>query len=365
MLRFFTTMLQAQISLKDDTENRELSRTIASTATLKIAKLPASNLLYTPIEERFERITRLARRTLDVPVAAVTLINDDKQWFKSVSGWTVTELPRHQSLCRKTLQNDRLTVVEDTASDPDLAGLPVVTGRPNFRFYAGIPLYDADRSTIGTFCVLDVKPRRFSSFDIQGLSDLAALAQNELYADHLSSVHSALTSKLSMARREAMMDPLTRLWNRRGAMVMLKAAFEEADRLRAPVGIALLDLDNFKRINDTYGHQIGDEVLRRMGTRLISSVRGEDLTCRIGGDEFLLIMAESDQTMSAKIAERVRRAITDTAIQTRQGAMPMSISVGYTVREPGESLTLEQLLERADRGLMQSKSDGRNRVRSA
>lgn len=351
--------------MNTENDNRELSRTIASTATLKIARLPASNLLYTPIEERFERITRLARRTLDVPVAAVTLISETKQWFKSVAGWTISELPRHESLCGQTLQSGELTIVEDTSVATHTRALSLVTERPRFRFYAGAPLFDADQALIGTFCVMDLKSRTFSSAESQALTDLAALAQNEFYADHLSSAHSALSGKLSIARREAMMDPLTRLWNRRGAMVMLKAACEEADAGGTSIAIALLDLDNFKRINDTYGHQIGDEVLRRMGARLIGAVRGDDVTCRIGGDEFLLIMTDTDQATAAKVAERMRRSITDTAIPTRQGSMPMSISVGYTVREPHEQFSLEQLLERADSGLMQSKKDGRNRVRSA
>lgn len=300
-----------------------------------------------------------------MPVAAVTLVSDTKQWFKSVAGWTVSELPRRESLCVQTLQSGELTIIEDTTVDPRTRALTLVTERPNFRFYAGVPLYDADHALIGTFCVLDLKPRTFGAGEAQALRDLAALAQNEFYADSLSSAHTALTSKLSVARREAMMDPLTRLWNRRGAMVMLKAACAESDRLGTDIAVALLDLDNFKRINDTYGHQIGDEVLRRMGTRLIGSVRGPDVTCRIGGDEFLLIMTDTDQATAAKVAERVRRGITDTPIPTRQGSMPMSISVGYTVRSPNEQVTLEQLLERADSGLMQSKKDGRNRVRSA
>src|SRR6185503_2144361 len=166
-----------------------LTKTIASTATLKIANINSFDLFYTPIEERFERITRIARRALHAPVAAISLLNDDK------------------------------------LADPRVAKLPIVMAAPRFRAYAGHPLVDDQGSCIGTFCVLDLKPREFAPVDRQALMDLAALVQRELLSDQLTNAHAALTSKLGMARREALMDPLTHLWNRRGASVLLKGAF--------------------------------------------------------------------------------------------------------------------------------------------
>ena len=127
--------------------------------------------------------------------------------------------------------------------------------------------------------------------------------------------------------------------------------------------LALLDLDNFKRINDNYGHQIGDEVLRKVSARLVSAVRGDDAVCRIGGDEFLVLMREADAKPAARIAERIRRVITDAPIPTRDGAVPMSVSVGFTVRSPDEQLSVDELLGRADQALLESKAAGRNRVR--
>lgn len=343
----------------------KLTRTIASTATIKLVNLPSAELVHTPLEERFERLTRLARRTLNVPVAGVMLMNGGKQWFKSIAGWNVSELPENLTLCDWTLDERRLHVVPDMAADPRTAKHPYVAGPPKLRFYAGFPLYDRNAAATGSFCVFDTKPRELSPGDERAFLDLAELTQQELHADDLTKVGAALGAKLSVARREAMVDPLTRLWNRRGANVLLKAALERADRERHPVGIAVLDLDNFKRINDTYGHQTGDELLRKIGARLVGAVRSQDLAFRLGGDEFLLLMADADAEVAKRIAERVRRAITDDAIPTRAGALPASVSVGLTTRGPSERLTVEQLLERADQALRRSKSDGRNRVRTA
>jgi diguanylate cyclase (GGDEF)-like protein len=340
-----------------------LSRTIASTATLKIANIHSQDLFYTPIEERFERITRIARRALHVPVAAVTLLNDDKQWFKSAAGWGISELPRSQSICRLTVEENRFFSISDTLADPRVADSPIVASAPRFRAYAGHPLADEHGAVCGTFCVFDLKPREFTAADRQAITDLAMMTQRELLSDRLSDAHAALTSKLGVARREALMDPLTHLWNRRGASVLMKAAFESADQRGTPLTLALLDLDNFKRINDKYGHQSGDEVLRKIASRLLSAVRGDDAICRIGGDEFLVLMTDTDQAVAARVAERIRQTINDTPVPTRDGGMPVSVSVGFTVRRPHDPNGVEMLLERADQALMQSKAAGRNRVR--
>ncbi len=103
-----------------------LTKTIASTATLKIANIHSLDLFYTPLEERFERITRLARRALQAPVAAISLLNEDKQWFKSAAGWGISELPRDQAICRLTVEAGEILMIGDTPADPRVAKLPIV-----------------------------------------------------------------------------------------------------------------------------------------------------------------------------------------------------------------------------------------------
>ena len=139
-----------------------LTKTIASTATLKIANINSFDLFYTPIEERFERITRIARRALHAPVAAISLLNEDKQWFKSAAGWGISELPRDQAICKLTVEANQIVMIGDTLADPRVAKLPIVMAAPRCRAYAGHPLVDDQGSCIGTFCVLDLKPREFA-----------------------------------------------------------------------------------------------------------------------------------------------------------------------------------------------------------
>ncbi|HZD51559.1 MAG TPA: GAF domain-containing protein, partial [Woeseiaceae bacterium] len=209
-------------------EDTALTRTVAGTATLKLASLHTIDPFYTPLEERFERITRLARRALNVPVAAITVFQDDRQWFKSVAGLQLSELPLNKSLCAGVLETDRVTVIEDTRQETGLANNPLVCGKPGIRFYAGAPIRNSDGKTIGTFCAMDTKPRVVDRDFSTLLTDLSEMAQRELFSVELRNAQMALVSKLGKARRQAMFDPLTRLWNRRGGAELLNSALREA-----------------------------------------------------------------------------------------------------------------------------------------
>jgi diguanylate cyclase (GGDEF)-like protein len=351
--------------MKSDTTVTKLSRTIASTCTLKLAEMHVVDVFYTPLEERFERITRLARRVLNVPVAGITCLNGERQWFKSVAGWAVTELPSTHSLCPLTIEENRICVIPDTQADPRVANHPLVVRKPNFRFYAGYPLQESSGMAVGTLCVFDTKPRELNEEQICSLHDLGELARHELLTDQLSDAQSELISKLGAARREAMFDPLTRVWNRRGATALLRSALIKGKERDSEVSVCLLDVDNFKTINDTHGHQAGDQVLRKLAAMLVSSVRTNDIVCRYGGDEFLLILPDTDVHDAARVAERARRTVVESPVQIRQGLAKVSVSIGLAARHRGADITPDDLIKQIDDALMACKREGRNRIQLA
>jgi diguanylate cyclase (GGDEF)-like protein len=346
-------------SSNDDTG---LSRTVASTATLKLANLHSLDPFYTPLEERFERITRLARRALNVPIAAITVVQGDRQWFKSVSGWQVTELPISQSLCGEVIREGKQMIVSDTLEDLYLMSNPLVRNAPKFRFYAGFPIRDSEKKAIGTFCVLDIKPRKPDPAFATTLADLGVMALRELFTVELSNAQSALVAKLGEARRQAMFDPLTRLWNRRGATDLLNSALKEAVKHNHTLGICLADIDNFKQVNDRFGHQVGDQVLRRVASSIVASVRPQDIVCRYGGEEFLVIVHDVDEKGCVAIGERICDGMRSMTVNTRGGAVPATISVGVAMRNRGDPISSERLIALADEALYRSKRDGRDRV---
>ena len=345
-----------------DKEESALTRTLASTATIKLAKLHALDPFYTPLEERFERLTRLARRALSVPIAAITIVQGDRQWFKSVAGLEITELPTAKSLCGAVLKEGKPVIVKDALEDLDLMSNPLVLGEPKIRFYAGHPIKDSDGKTIGTFCVMGMKPRTPDTDFGPTLADLGEMTQRELFSVELNNAQSELVAKLGEARRQAMFDPLTRLWNRRGGIDLLNKALDEALRHDYTLGICLADIDNFKSVNDQYGHQVGDEVLSRIARKIVGSVRPQDLVCRYGGDEFLVIVHDVDQKDCAEIAERVCDGIRSAPVRTREGTARVTLSIGIAMRNRGDGITTHGLIEKADQALYSSKRAGRDRV---
>jgi PAS domain S-box-containing protein len=154
----------------------------------RLAALHALNVLDTPPEERFDRITRLAARILGAPKAYLTLIDQSRQFVKSHFGLEKIETSRDVAFSAYTILEDKQLVVPDAAADPRFADNPHVTGKPFIRFYAGHPIAAADGSLIGALCIFDHTPRIPSGEDLQALRDLAALAQNELNLGEITTV---------------------------------------------------------------------------------------------------------------------------------------------------------------------------------
>jgi signal transduction histidine kinase len=146
----------------------------------RLAALLELRILDTPAEERFDRITRIARELFAVPVALVSLVDANRQWFKSAAGLDARETPRAISFCAHAIYGDDALVVEDALADPRFFDNPLVLGAPGVRFYAGFPLRSRGGRKLGTLCLIDRAPRRFGTAEVQHLRDLAAWAEAEL-----------------------------------------------------------------------------------------------------------------------------------------------------------------------------------------
>ena len=148
----------------------------------RVRALHELGLLDTPPEERFDRLTRLACRLLGVPISLIALVDTDRQWFKSRVGIDLRETTRVTSFCTHTIQHAHGLVIDDARCDPRFATNPFVTGAPDVRFYAGIPLAAPDGSRVGALCVIDTEVRDFDADQMATLRDLAAIAGDELRA---------------------------------------------------------------------------------------------------------------------------------------------------------------------------------------
>lgn len=320
------------------------------------------HILDTPLEERFERITRLVRNMLGVPVAAFTLIDKDRQWLKSIQGADLTETHRDLAFCAHTILEDTLLTVRDASVDVRFSDHPFVTDGLGIRFYAGCPVKAPNGMPIGSLCAVDNKPRDMTDDEKATLRDLASLVETELRAAQLFAVRGELISELDHAQRLALIDPLTRIWNRRGVTELLKRRWSETARNGAFTVLVVADIDHFKRINDTYGHQVGDVVIQNVAKSLLTALREEDAVGRIGGEEFLLILTGCSTTEIFRTLERVRIAIAEATIEAEGHALHISMSFGAAAGSPETMESFEQLTQIADKALYAAKHNGRNRV---
>lgn len=331
----------------------------------RLASLRRLNILDTPAEEQYDRITRLARRLLGTPIALVSLVDGDRQWFKSAQGVEASETPRELSFCGHAILGDGLFEIPDVRKDERFADNPLVIGDPRIRFYAGQPLHAPDGEKIGTVCVIDSEPRSLSDEDRELLEDLTRMAEAALRAGFSSEVEAELRARLEDAEWRASVDGLTRLWNRSAITELVRTELERARRRKLPFAIALVDIDHFKAINDQFGHPVGDVVLRAVSDRLRRAIRPYDSIGRYGGEEFLVLLTDCSPVCAATVAERIRSDVQKTPIEQPDGApLDVKVSVGVGSWIDVQNLTLQQMVQAVDDALYRAKEGGRDRVES-
>jgi len=176
------------------------------------------------------------------------------------------------------------------------------------------------------------------------------------------SYNDSLRSSVARTVEMAITDPLTGIYNRRYLDSHLQSQFNRAQARKRPLSIMLIDIDRFKTINDRWGHDCGDQVLQELALRLRRNLRGIDLICRYGGEEFVIVMPDTELSAARKVAERIRGEIADRAFSLRGGKMlQVTASVGISAKNPYED-SPEALLKRADMALYKAKAQGRNQV---
>lgn len=311
-------------------------------------------LLGTPAEERFDRITRMAKRMFDVPMAVIDIVGEKLAWLKSVQGMDGVEGARCDSYCHYTVLSDEVLIVRDARTDPRVHD----SGFANtWVFYAGVPLrFEGEH--VGVLCIGDTQPGDLDEEGVILLRDLAAMAEQELTMKRMSETQMALARSNAELEMKANVDVLTRIWNRRAILEIAETEYENT-RSR-PVAVLMVDLDNFKMINDVYGHPTGDEVLRVTGERLRAAVRPADAVGRYGGEEFVIVMTNVGDGDVAVVGERIRANVSKAPIRFDGHTIRWTCSVGYTIGTTDDPVST--LIGLADQALYRAKSAGRNRV---
>ncbi|MEA1085908.1 sensor domain-containing diguanylate cyclase [Sphingomonas sp. CD22] len=314
----------------------------------RVAALRRLDVLDSAAETPFEKIVTLVRTVLAVPIATVTLVDRDRQWFKAERGMNCRQTPRAISFCTHTIQQREPLIIADAQADPRFAASPLVVGAPYIRSYAGIPLRTPEGYNVGALCAMDTVVRHFTVAEIAILANFANIVADELEL-----------------RMIAQVDHLTGALTRRGFVEQAEREIARSCRYGRSSTLVMLDLDHFKAVNDTYGHPVGDQVLQQVAQVASVTLRPSDVFGRLGGEEFALLLPETNGDEAMVVAERLRRAIADHPIPLTDGrVLPVSASFGVAALAP-DIASFPAWLHRADTMLYAAKAAGRNCVRLA
>ena len=301
------------------------------------------DILDTGSEEGFEQILQLVERVFAMPMAAVTLIDSDRQWFKARRGLAVTETPRNWAFCHHTIAEADGLVVEDALSDPRFADTPLVTGQTHIRSYMGAPLRTPDGYQVGALCIIGNESRQFSAQDREILQRFSDIVVSQMALRQLASC-----------------DSLTGVLTRRAFDQILFDAVE-AQRKGVPrdVSLALIDIDHFKRVNDMHGHGCGDAVLVAVVDAIAAALGPDAVVGRLGGEEFGILLESRDAGELAAVAEAVRLAVA--AARVAKPGIAVTCSIGLAPLIPGFESREDWFLA-ADTALYTAKARGRNQI---
>ena len=305
----------------------------------RLGALRRLDLLDTEPEERFDRFVRIAKRLFDVPMAAVSLVDEHRAFLKASTGLAGREVPRKASFCSHSILCPELMVVEDTHQDERFHDSPLVVSGPEIGFYAGFPLASSDGHLIGTLCILDHEPRELSDDDRRMLEDLGRMVTDELQEGGRGGV-----------------DPLTGLPDAQTFQMVAKSVIANARRSATRVTLALFGLDQLCEINEAHGYDAGDDMLRRFARLLHGTVRDSDVVARVGSGTFAMLLTGCDAGTAAQVIGRVGRRM----LHARdEGDLPAGLdySLGLATLNLGRVDGLDVLMEQAQQQLDWDRQD--------
>lgn len=311
----------------------------------RIAKLFAIDILDTSPEGVYDDLTKAASLALNMPISLISLVDTNRQWFKSKVGLDIDETSRDIAFCSHAVYSNEPLIVEDAKEDERFKNNPFVTSH-QIRSYLGMPLNIADDMCLGTLCVISPEKKQFSSEELELLGHL----------------RDAIVRILKY-REESLSDYLTGVFNRRMFHKIGKKFISTYKRDHQKFCLISIDIDNFKTINDRYGHDFGDNVLITVCKKIEGILREDDYLFRLGGEEFAVLAPSKNKDISFQLAERICKEIEKFDLTYNGQYINPTISCGVCDFD-NDHINIQALLNAADDALYKAKSSGKNKVLS-
>ena len=304
----------------------------------RLIALHALNVLDKPAEQRFDLITTLAADIFDVPMATVSLVDKDRQFFMSRCGLDITESDRTNSFCSYALFEDVMLVVEDALADPRFATHPFVVNPPHLRFYAGVVIFNREGLPLGTLCLMATESRKFESRDRAVLKQLGALVEGELLPDN-TPMQMRVRSQL-----DAQIDPLTRAYVTERFLTEVEQQKKTASA--ASWAVAMIVLPGLDQLNDIFGRVVGDELMIEVASRLhhTGSQFDSGVMGRLSGRRFALSVCSERADIGTVLHDAINRNLGQVFV-TSGGELTPDLHAGIASAKPGTN-EVEFVLER-------------------
>lgn len=323
-------------------EESEQFNVTSSDEALRLQELLRLDILDTEHDERFDRITRLMSLTFSVPIALISLVDRDRQWFKSNFGLACRETPREHSFCSRAIAEDTPYIIEDASNHLIYKDNPLVTASPNIRAYAGIVIKGPTGQPLGTCCIIDTKPRTFSDREIEQLKIFAQLAEAEL------GYHQELIKIKNDALNSAYYDPITGLPNQNLFIDRLDQTLMSVSE-GSQVNVCVVHLCRFAELNHARGKEWADKVMFYTAIRLRGSLPISSTVARLEGAKLAVFSVDksnsnnSHKTMAKQILElceqeiRVDGAVLHVPVKLGVSHYPVTGSTPDTLLEQAKS----------------------------
>lgn len=288
--------------------------------------------------ERFERLVRMAKRMFSIPIALVGFTRMECQGIESNLECKTKEGNHLFSFSDHASFQDGIVIIPDTLLDKRFLINPIISGDAYIRFFAGCPLKLPNGQMIGALCILDVKPRNLNNEDIKLFKDLILMIENEIAALQMATI-----------------DELTQISNRRGFLVLAQKSLDYCVRNGGVASLVFFDINNFKQINDQFGHLEGDKALTVFADLMIKNIRDSDIFARLGGDEFVALLINTSEKGAESIISKFQASLGHYNKKANRG-YDISFSHGIPKYNPKKHKKIEDLLAEGDLLMYQCKN---------